>query len=263
MFNAILTSRLVFNFTPRCIHRNIKPNPVIFTARWKSKSPEVKLQQRQRALDLIETRHKKDSIPVILESLVRISRDNPKSYYNTYNVARYLLKRAGTDVDKDTLHTVIHCLIDANAAPDGSVARVLKYLAELEKEQISLNQEDCVAVLKALAVHPDLLLRTQVLQYMESSWIGLTDQARHYVVAGLLRELQLERAMEELRAMKRGNLQISPWLYDLAISVLANIGELEEVKELLRLRGNSHQMDWPVHFKLGLLNKALGKQDVS
>lgn len=127
-------------------------------------------------------------------------------------------------------------LILANGSTDGSAASVRSLLDQMKKENISLGMAECLTVLKVLAIHPDYVLRAQIIQYMERRWHGLTEDTHHLVIAGMLRGLQLEQAVDELESMVRNGIRVAPWLYDLTVVVLVNVGELEEALRVLRMR---------------------------
>ncbi|KAF2667172.1 hypothetical protein BT63DRAFT_331453 [Microthyrium microscopicum] len=124
----------------------------------------------------------------------------------------------------------------ANAAPEGSVDGLLRIVSEMASEKLELDQPMCHAILRALAVHPDHILRTEILQHMERRWFGLSEFGYSMVVAGMFRELQLERAVEELQSMKVNNIDIPSWLYGLAITTLVEGGEMDEAMRVMRLR---------------------------
>jgi len=71
---------------------------------------------------------------------------------------------------------------------------------------------------------------------MERNWQGLSEMDHHWVVAGLLRELQLEIALEMLGTMHRNGLLIHAWLYDMAAYVFISLGEFEEALHVVKMR---------------------------
>ena len=87
-------------------------------------------------------------------------------------------------------------------------------------------------------MHPDPILRVQVLDIMRQRWMPLSDLGWHYVVAGLAREGQLEAALEGLQAMRNalGSAKVESWLYDLIIYVLCDMDEVDEAYRLMMQR---------------------------
>lgn len=149
-----------------------------------------------------------------------------------HELARYLVK----DRKNPPARSIFQSLLTANGSPDGSVGDVIHLLEQMKELNIELGDVECHSILRALAVHPDYVLRTEILQYMERSWLGLNDLTHHLVVASMARELQLERALEELELMFNNGLDIKAWLYDLIVTILINVGEFEEALKIMRMR---------------------------
>jgi hypothetical protein len=169
----------------------------------------------------------KDDLFEILKELSK------KSHFKeTYDLARYMITQRGIS---PTLGT-FGFLIESNTSIHGSVAEVLDLLEQTHAEQIPLDTMICHKILKVLAVHPDYLLRTEILLFMEEHWQGLTESDQHWVVAGMLRELQLERALEALETMLRSGVQIQTWLYELTAYILTSLEEFEEALRVVNMR---------------------------
>ncbi|RDW92077.1 hypothetical protein BP5796_01471 [Coleophoma crateriformis] len=133
-------------------------------------------------------------------------------------------------------------LIRANAdAENGSVKAVKDLLAELRESGIGLDSGIYHGVLEVLAVHPDYLLRNEILREMKDRWLSLTVDGFHSVIFGLLRDRQLEMAMDHLETMQSQNMHVQPWLYDIFIYQLGKAGELDEALRLMRYRVESRQ----------------------
>lgn len=71
---------------------------------------------------------------------------------------------------------------------------------------------------------------------MQTKWFNLTENGWHDVIAMMLRDHQFEIVVEKLDRMRSQGMRIQPWLYDLAMYKLADIGELDEVLRLLKQR---------------------------
>jgi hypothetical protein len=147
-------------------------------------------------------------------------------------LARYLVWQRGYKPDREMYSS----LILSNGHVDGSAATVRSLLAQMKKQGISLETAECLTVLMVLAVHPDYVLRAEIIQHMERGWHGLSGETHHLIIAGMLRGLQLEQAVDELEAMVRNDINVEIWLYDLTIVVLTTVGELEEALRVMRMR---------------------------
>ncbi|QDS71160.1 hypothetical protein FKW77_010052 [Venturia effusa] len=127
-------------------------------------------------------------------------------------------------------------LILSNCREEGSVAEVKALIRDLRADGFDLDSSTCHDVLKVLSVHPDYLLQTEILNYMQTKWFNLTENGWHDVIAGMLRDHQFEMMLEKLDRMRSQGMRIQPWLYDLTMYKLADIGELDDVLKLLKQR---------------------------
>ncbi|KAL5363499.1 hypothetical protein BJX96DRAFT_119446 [Aspergillus floccosus] len=128
-------------------------------------------------------------------------------------------------------------LILANSDPErGSPDAVRRLLAEMEENGIPADSGTLHAALQALAVHPDYLLRQDIMRTLRDRWLPLSPAGWHYVVAGLLREHQFELAIDHISQMERKDIVVENWLYDLLIYYLCDFGEFDEVIRLMRAR---------------------------
>ncbi|KAF2861659.1 hypothetical protein K470DRAFT_198271, partial [Piedraia hortae CBS 480.64] len=127
-------------------------------------------------------------------------------------------------------------LILSNVSHDGGGAwRAEEYLEEMKAEGLQPDLACCHALLKVLAVHPDHLLRADVLEYMQTKWYELSEDGAHDVVAGLLREGLFEQALDRLDSMQREG-RVHPWLLDMAVFILCAAGETEAAHEIMQKR---------------------------
>ncbi|KAK4165908.1 hypothetical protein QBC43DRAFT_207264, partial [Cladorrhinum sp. PSN259] len=88
-------------------------------------------------------------------------------------------------------------------------------------------------MLKALAIHPDYLMRNVILKRMELEGIELTAEGRSYVALGMLRENQIEMALDYLDQMRQDKIPIPYWVVETFIFVVGRRGFLDEAFELL------------------------------
>ncbi|RHZ51343.1 pentatricopeptide repeat protein [Aspergillus thermomutatus] len=135
-------------------------------------------------------------------------------------------------------------LILANSdAERGSPEVVRQLLSEMEKNGIPADSGTLHAALQVLAVHPDYLLRQEILRTLRDRWLPLSPAGWHYVVAGLLRENQFELALDHIAHMERKEIMVENWLHSLLIYNLCDIQDFDEVLQQMRKRSSQgHDM---------------------
>jgi pentatricopeptide repeat protein len=135
-------------------------------------------------------------------------------------------------------------LILANSdAERGSPEVVRQLLSEMEKNGIPADSGTLHAALQVLAVHPDYLLRQEILRTLRDRWLPLSPAGWHYVVAGFLRENQFELALDHIAHMERKEIMVENWLHSLLIYNLCDIGDFDEVLRQMRKRtSQGHDM---------------------
>ena len=169
-----------------------------------------------------------------IHSILRVaaSEGTVHSIYRVQACVNYLLQELGEGPSV----RLYSALILAQCRADGSVAEVERLLEEMGREGLEMDNSVCHDILKVLSVHPDYILRTQVLDYMRGKWFQLSDGGWHDVTAGLVREGSLEMAMERVEEMQRSGIRVLGWLYDLLTYSLAEREEMDEVLRLLQER---------------------------
>ena len=137
----------------------------------------------------------------------------------------------------------------ANVHPwEGSAKRVAGLLAEMHDEGLQMNVQICHDVLRVLSVHMDYLLRIDVLQYMRRQWFQLNTDGHHWVGAALFREGQLELGLTHLDDMRKDNVPIQSWLYDLALYTMIETNEFDEALRIVKDRIAAN--DWLINRNL-------------
>jgi phospholipase A2 len=102
---------------------------------------------------------------------------------------------------------------------------------------------DRLAPSQVLAIHPDYLLRQEILHKLRDRWLPLRPAGWHNVVVGLIRERQYELAMDTLERMKAQDIEVNDWLYGLLIYNLCDAEEFDEVLNVMRSRiSNGYQL---------------------
>ncbi|KAG9195072.1 hypothetical protein G6011_00192 [Alternaria panax] len=160
------------------------------------------------------------------------------------NICRVLIKDRGEQPNREMYTALLHSFVDAKTGTAGKVRKVLEEMgfwshtdgALVGQPKIELDARACECVLEVLAVHPDYLLRNEILEYMKSRWFTLSDRARNFVVAGLLRDRHFEHALETLDEMVRNKARVESWLFDKAIWMMLEFGEVEEAFYVLGLK---------------------------
>ncbi|KAI9824410.1 MAG: hypothetical protein M1832_001945 [Thelocarpon impressellum] len=128
-------------------------------------------------------------------------------------------------------------LLLANVDPlRGSTGTVAALLKEMDDEGIISDSAVYHNVLKTLAIHPDYVLRNEVLEEMRHRWFGITTEGWHHIVAGLLRDRQYELARDKLEHMRQEGMQIQSWLYDAFSHLLLDVEEIDEVVDMIKYR---------------------------
>ena len=133
-------------------------------------------------------------------------------YYKVREIVVFLVRERREKPSVEHYNALI--LSNISVTP-GAAWRVHELLAEMRQAGLQLDVGTCHAVLKVLAVHPDHLLRADILEYMRSQWMSVSDSGEHDVVAGLLREGLFEQALERLDGMSRQNMRVQGWLLDM------------------------------------------------
>ena len=130
-----------------------------------------------------------------------------------------------------------HAMILANAHPrHGSPSEVVSLLLEMVQHDIHPDSTVYHAVLRVLSVHPDYLLRKEIIEQLHQRWFSLTPEGWHDVIAGLIRDRQLETAMVNLQNVEQKGVKIEPWLFDMLSYTLCEMSEFDEALKLMQRR---------------------------
>lgn len=71
---------------------------------------------------------------------------------------------------------------------------------------------------------------------MKERWFGLSPEGWHSLVIGLLRDRQIEMALDKLDQMHNDEIVVQPWLYDIFTYMLCELGEFDEAYSILLYR---------------------------
>lgn len=89
---------------------------------------------------------------------------------------------------------------------------------------------------QALTIHPDYVLRNEIMDDMKERWYGLSPEGWHDLVVCLLRDNHLEIAMDKIEQMHQDQIFIQPWLYDILTFKLCECDELDEALRITAYR---------------------------
>jgi hypothetical protein len=161
-----------------------------------------------------------------------------------FSICRVLVKDRGETPNKDMYNGILHSFVSSTNGTAGKVRKVLDemgfwadtHVMSNNQAKVELDARGCECVLEVLAVHPDYLLRSEILEYMKDRWFPLSPRGQNFVVAGMLRERNFEQALETLDDMVMKRIKIESWLFDKAMWILLEFGEVEEAFYVLSLK---------------------------
>lgn len=187
------------------------------------------------------------------EPVVNFSKESTSSLYSRLKVAA---AKGQYDQAREVVEYLVrerrekpsvehyNALILANTSPSpGTAWRVHELLAEMQQAGLQLDATTCHATLKVLAVHPDHLLRADILEYMRSKWMNVSEAGEHDIAAGLLREGLFEQALEKLDGMSRQHMRVQGWLLDMFVYMLCEAGEVGEAFHIMQSRHHSGELN--------------------
>ncbi|KAL2832960.1 hypothetical protein BDW59DRAFT_138972 [Aspergillus cavernicola] len=182
----------------------------------------------------------KDQTTPELETKLRKLASNKPLVANAMQILRLLIR--DRTIHPEARH--YKWLMQSNSDPErGSPLIIRRLLEEMEENGIPADSGTLHAVLQALAVHPDNLLRQDVLRALRDRWLPLSPSGWHFVVAGLIREHQFELALDHIANMERKDVVVKDWLHSLLIYHLCAVKEFDQVLESMRSRlSQGHEM---------------------
>ena len=196
----------------------------------------MELERRRRLAN--PDGHVQETDPVIMLSTPklydRLRIEGAAGNYDlVMSIIRILIKDRREEPNSEMYAALLHSHANCQAVTAGATRKVLE---DMHANGVELGSRGAQCALEALAVHPDHLLRTDILEYMKERWFSLSDRAHNFVVAGLLRERLFEQALEKLEDMIRQRIDVERWLWDKIMWMLLEYDEVDEVFYVLRLR---------------------------
>jgi pentatricopeptide repeat protein len=206
-----------------------------------------------------------------------LSIEGAKGHYDAVLlIINVLIRDREERPNKDMYAAILHSFVSSENGTAGKVRKVLEEMGFWEKDgwsmngvgKIDLDHKGCEVVLEALAVHPDYLLRNEILEHMKARWYTLSPRTHNFVVAGLLRDRLFEQALEKLDDMVRNDVKIEKWLLDKAMWMLLEFGQTEEAFHIFNLRHSLQSKDVnnrylkPSSALLGAMLDAAGREQL-
>ena len=92
-------------------------------------------------------------------------------------------------------------------------------------------------------MHPSYTFRSEILHEMlHQRWFTLSTDGWHDLVAGLIKDRQLEMALDKLEQMNVEGIRIQPWLHDMMVYILCEAEEIDEALKIMRQRTSNGEM---------------------
>lgn len=238
--------------------------PVLFNQLQQSTNPSLHMQKSKPSLVHLPTYHLYENLRI----------EGAKGHYDeVMKINSILIKDRQERPNKEMYTAILHSFVSATNGTAGKVRKVLEemgFWGDTDESlgalgKIELDARGCECVLEALAVHPDYLLRAEILEYMRARWFTLSDRGHHFVTAGLLRERNFEQALDMLEdMMKKKKIKVENWLFDKIMWMFLEFGEVEEVFYVLSLRadaaGGTSALEMSTALWSALLDAAAQKQ---
>ncbi|CAJ0549147.1 Ff.00g027600.m01.CDS01 [Fusarium sp. VM40] len=187
------------------------------------------------------------STPLIVEALRRLRL--PKQAGNDMlpdnrfsrivNIVRYLVKFREYPLDA----LIYESMLAAMAAPSGSSGGIRRILADMRDQNIPLSADVCYLALEALTVHPEYVLRQEVMEIMDKHWFEYTMSAKQNIAVAMLREGQHELAMDKIAQLMNEAEHIDLWVYDVFILEYGRLGFFDEMLYLFKQRKHAKGTD--------------------
>ena len=187
-----------------------------------------------------------------------LRRSAPKgNYAHIQDFVKTLVKERGQKPNLRLYDALLLANTDNAYGSAGEVARILDeitveglipdsatYHAALRVRDRSASgvRHPLAYAIQVLAVHPDYLLRQHILEELRQRWFALTKDGWHDVIAGLLRDQQLELALDTLDQMQKEDVKVDSWLYDLMIYTLCSAEEFDWAVDLMQHRISSGEL---------------------
>jgi tetratricopeptide (TPR) repeat protein len=187
------------------------------------------------------------SVSLMVDALRRLRMPRQKGnsdlpsnrYLRILNIVRYLLRNRKYPPDA----LIYESLMAAMADPQGSSTGVSKLLQDMSIQNVPLTADVCYLALEALSVHPDYILRQEVVQMTEQHWFEFTMPAKQSIAVAMLREGQFELALNKFNKLLEDPGHVDLWVYDIFILEFGREGFFDEMLHILKKRKFAHGSD--------------------
>ncbi|KAM0563738.1 hypothetical protein ACHAPJ_001470 [Fusarium lateritium] len=134
-------------------------------------------------------------------------------------------------------------MMAAMADPTGSSLGVRRLLEDMLEHKIGYTAELCYSALEALTVHPDYVVRQDIIDIMNRYWFEFTVPAKQSIALGMLRDGQYELALDKLTELIESKDLVDLWVYDVFIVEFGRMGFLDEMLQILKKRKHAKGTD--------------------
>ncbi|KAI0460185.1 hypothetical protein F5B21DRAFT_135439 [Xylaria acuta] len=185
-----------------------------------------------RHLDSFDTKLDKMPTRTIYATLKELQ-NAEDTYFPITWLVEYLVKERGERPNAALYESLIKANINKQYGSAKVAAQLLK---EVQSRNVPTTPEIYQALLEVTAVHPDYVLRTQVLHEMKNRWYSLSPSAEISIIIGLLRDGQYELALSKLEELNKIPIHVPPWLLDVFLYTFGELGFHEETLAILKHR---------------------------
>ncbi|GAP85977.1 putative pentatricopeptide repeat protein [Rosellinia necatrix] len=155
------------------------------------------------------------------------------AYVPVTRLVEYLVQERGERPNSALYEGLIKANVDKQYGSAKAAGQLLK---EVQSHNMPTTTEFYQALLEVTAVHPDYVLRAQVLHDMKNRWYGLTPSTEVSIIIGLLRDGQHELALFKLEELNRVPINVPQWLFDVFLYTFGDLGFHEETLAVLKHR---------------------------
>ncbi|KAI0101654.1 hypothetical protein GGR51DRAFT_529762 [Nemania sp. FL0031] len=159
--------------------------------------------------------------------------DAEDTYLAITRFVEYLVKERGEQPNAALYESLIKANINTHYGSAKVAAQLLK---EAQSHGIATTPEMYQGLLEVTAVHPDYVLRAQVLHDMKTRWYNLTPSAEVSIIISLLRDGQYELALWKLEELNKVPINVPSWLFDVFLYTFGELGFHEETLAILKNR---------------------------
>ncbi|KAL2754258.1 hypothetical protein ACRALDRAFT_1076058 [Sodiomyces alcalophilus JCM 7366] len=187
------------------------------------------------------------STPDIIDAL-QVLRDRPNSFLVTAAIVKYLVHERREAPNP----RIYECLIASARDTKGSADMLAQLLAEMKTLKFPTGSRLCHDALQVLAIHPNYLLRNEILAAMQESWTEIDPSGQCSIALGLLRDGQYEMAASKLDDVLEKYPGVPHWMVDVFIFVYMQKGFLDEAVRMAHLKphATSHGLPLPLFHQL-------------